>query len=161
MIETLLGGLLGGLTRLAPEVLKFIDRKAERQHELDLLSANLESDKAKLAGQLAVSSAETQSQQFSGAINALKESVSAQGQRVGIAFIDGINALVRPGVTYILFGMWTMIKLVTLVYVIQSNPALADLVKALPDWWKPDDQAMLAAVLNFWFLGRVFDKVLS
>lgn len=161
MIETLLGGLLGGITRLAPEVLKFIDRKAERHHELDLLSANLESDKAKLAGQLAVSTAETQSQQFSGAINALKEAVSTQGQKVGVAFIDAINALVRPGVTYILFGMWTMIKIVTLVYVIQSNPVLADLIHALPDWWKPDDQAMLAAVLNFWFLGRVFDKVLS
>lgn len=29
MIETLLGGLLGGAFRLAPEVLKWLDRKGE------------------------------------------------------------------------------------------------------------------------------------
>ena len=30
MIETLLGGLLGGAFRLAPEVLKWLDRKGDR-----------------------------------------------------------------------------------------------------------------------------------
>jgi len=34
MIETLLGGLLGGAFRLTPEILKWIDRKGERIHEL-------------------------------------------------------------------------------------------------------------------------------
>ena len=34
MIETLLGGLLGGAFRLAPEILKWLDRKGERGHEL-------------------------------------------------------------------------------------------------------------------------------
>ena len=34
MIETLLGGLLGGAFRLTPEILKWIDRKGERAHEL-------------------------------------------------------------------------------------------------------------------------------
>ena len=34
MIETLLGGLLGGAFRLAPEILKWMDRNGERSHEL-------------------------------------------------------------------------------------------------------------------------------
>jgi hypothetical protein len=34
MIEALLGGLLGGAFRLAPELLKWLDRKGERGHEL-------------------------------------------------------------------------------------------------------------------------------
>ena len=34
MIETLLGGLLGGAFRLAPEILKWFDRQGERGHEL-------------------------------------------------------------------------------------------------------------------------------
>ena len=38
MIETLLGGLLGGAFRLAPEVLKWLDRKGERGHELAMLA---------------------------------------------------------------------------------------------------------------------------
>ena len=31
--ESLLGGIFGGLLRLAPEVMKFFDRKNEREHE--------------------------------------------------------------------------------------------------------------------------------
>ena len=34
MMETLLGGVFGGLLRLAPEALKFFDQKNERKHEL-------------------------------------------------------------------------------------------------------------------------------
>ncbi len=34
MIETLLGGLLGGTFLLTPEILKRLDRKGERGHEL-------------------------------------------------------------------------------------------------------------------------------
>ena len=37
MIETLLGGLLGGAFRLAPEILKWLDRKGERGHERAML----------------------------------------------------------------------------------------------------------------------------
>ena len=34
MIETLLGGLLGEALRLAPEILKWLDRKGERGHDV-------------------------------------------------------------------------------------------------------------------------------
>ena len=33
MLESLLGSLFGGLFRLAPEFLKWLDRKNERDHE--------------------------------------------------------------------------------------------------------------------------------
>lgn len=45
MIETLLGGLLGGAFRLAPEVLKWLDRKGERGHELAMQDKALEFEK--------------------------------------------------------------------------------------------------------------------
>ena len=45
MIETLLGGLLGGVFRLAPEVLKWFDRKSERGHELAMQDKALEFDR--------------------------------------------------------------------------------------------------------------------
>jgi hypothetical protein len=42
MIEVLgggvLGSILGGLFRLAPEVLKWLDKKNERQHELAMFN---------------------------------------------------------------------------------------------------------------------------
>ena len=45
MIETLLGGLLGGAFRLAPEILKWMDRKSERGHELAMQDKALEFEK--------------------------------------------------------------------------------------------------------------------
>ena len=45
MIETLLGGLLGGAFRLAPEILKWLDRKGERSHELAMQDKALEFEK--------------------------------------------------------------------------------------------------------------------
>jgi hypothetical protein len=41
MIETLLGGLLGGSFRLLPELLKGLDRHLERQHTLALQDRTL------------------------------------------------------------------------------------------------------------------------
>ncbi len=42
MIETLLGGLLGGAFRLAPEILKWLDRRGKRGHELAMQDKVLE-----------------------------------------------------------------------------------------------------------------------
>ncbi len=46
MIETLLGGLLGGAFRLAPEILKLLDRAAERGAERCLAHLGLENGHA-------------------------------------------------------------------------------------------------------------------
>lgn len=41
----ILGGLFGGIFRLAPEVLKFFDKKNERQHELSMFDRQCELEK--------------------------------------------------------------------------------------------------------------------
>ena len=53
MIETLLGGLLGGAFRLAPEVLKWLDRTGERSHELAMQDKALEFEKLRGASRMA------------------------------------------------------------------------------------------------------------
>ena len=40
------GSLLGGIFRLAPEVLKFFDKKNERQHELAMFDKQCEDRKS-------------------------------------------------------------------------------------------------------------------
>ena len=41
------GSLLGGIFRLAPEVLKYFDKKNERQHELSMFDKQCELEKVR------------------------------------------------------------------------------------------------------------------
>ena len=57
MIETLLGGLLGGAFRLAPEILKWFDRRGERGHELAMQDKALEFEKLRGAQRMTAENA--------------------------------------------------------------------------------------------------------
>jgi hypothetical protein len=145
MIEsTLLGGILGGVARFVPELLKFFDRKGERKHELAMLDKQIEVDKVRSAA----AADATQAAQFTEALAALKSAYETQAIKSGNTMLDGIAILVRPTVTYVIFAMWVVVKLASLREFTTLNA-----------WWGDADQAMLSAILNFWFLGRVFDKV--
>jgi CHAT domain-containing protein len=147
MLETLLGGLLGGVFRLVPEVLKFMDAKNERAHELSMQAANLESDKAKYANQLAVTNLQVEASQFSSAVSALQEALKGQFQLTGNKLIDGLNMSVRPVLTYSFFALYAGIKLAALT----NGAPIASL-------WGVDDQALFSGIMSFYFLGRVFDR---
>jgi len=156
MIETLLGGLLGGAFRLAPEILKWFDRQGERSHELAMQDKALEFEKLRGAQRMAEIGASADAAWNSGAIEALKASVVSQGQLSGIKWVDGLSSSVRPVITY-----WFMA-----LYCAAKTAAFAAAVSAGADWgtgvlhaWTEADQALWAGVLNFWFLGRVFDRV--
>lgn len=71
---------------------------------------------------------------------------------------DALSASVRPVITY-----WFMA-----LYCSAKTAAFAAAVTAGAGWgaailhaWTEADQALWAGVLNFWFLGRVFDRVRS
>lgn len=156
MIETLLGGLLGGAFRLAPEILKWFDRQGERSHELAMQDKALEFEKLRGAQRMAEIGASADAAWNSGAIEALKAAVVSQGQLPGIKWVDGLSSSVRPVITY-----WFMA-----LYCAAKTAAFAAAVSAGADWgtgvlhaWTEADQALWAGVLNFWFLGRVFDRV--
>ncbi len=156
MIETLLGGLLGGAFRLAPEILKWFDRQGERSHELAMQDKALEFEKLRGAQRMAEIGASADAAWNSGAIEALKAAVVSQGHLSGIKWVDGLSSSVRPVITY-----WFMA-----LYCAAKTAAFAAAVSAGADWrtgvlhaWTEADQALWAGVLNFWFLGRVFDRV--
>jgi len=68
MIETLLGGLLGGAFRLAPEVLKWFDRQGERGHELAMQDKALEFEKLRGAQRMSEIAAAAEGAWNTGAI---------------------------------------------------------------------------------------------
>ena len=73
MIETLLGGLLGGAFRLAPEVLKWFDRQGERGHELAMQDKALEFEKLRGAQRMSEIGAAADGAWNTGAIETLRK----------------------------------------------------------------------------------------
>ena len=78
MIETLLGGLLGGAFRLAPEILKWFDRRGERGHELAMQDKALEFEKIRGAQRMDEIGAGADAAWNVGAIDTLREAVRTQ-----------------------------------------------------------------------------------
>jgi hypothetical protein len=156
MIETLLGGLLGGAFRLAPEILKWFDRQGERGHELAMQDKALEFEKLRGASRMAEMGAASDGAWNTGAIEALRDAVRTQGEKTGVAWADALSSSVRPIITYWLMALYCAAKTVAFVAALNAGAGWGAAVLAA---WTEADQALWAGVLNFWFLGRVFDKV--
>ncbi len=156
MIETLLGGLLGGAFRLAPEILKWIDRRGERGHELAMQDKALEFEKLRGAQRMAEIGAAADAAWNSGALATLREAVAAQGRPSGVKWADALSVSVRPVITYWMMALYCAAKTAVFVAAVNSGTGWGT---AVLHAWTDADQALRAGVLNFWFVGRVFDKV--
>jgi hypothetical protein len=156
MIETLLGGLLGGAFRLAPEFLKWLDRKGERGHELAMQDKALEFEKIRGAQRMSEIGASAEAAWNTGAIEALRDAVRTQGEKTGVAWADAISSSVRPVITYWFMALYCAAKTAAFVAALNGGALWS---VAVVHAWTDADQALWAGVLNFWFLGRVFDRM--
>jgi len=156
VIETLLGSLLGGVFRLAPEVLKWIDRKGERGHELAMQDKALEFEKLRGAQKMAEIGAAAQEAWNTGALAVLRESVASQGTITGVKWADALSISVRPIITFWFMTLYCAAKTCAFIAAIGAG---TDWSAAVIAAWTDADQALWSGVLNFWFLGRVFDRV--
>lgn len=157
MFEALSGGLFGsifgGLFRLAPEVLKWLDRKDERSHELKMFT--LQTDLEKMRGEFKME--EKYVDHSVAQLNAIQEAFKGQAQEAAASYkwVSAISALVRPGITYFLFGMYMAVKIITITYAINTGASWMDVAKQN---WSADDFGMLNMILTFWFVGRAIEK---
>ena len=158
MIETLLGGLLGGAFRLAPEILKWLDRKGERGHELAMQDRALEFEKIRGAQRMSEIGASADAAWNVGAIETLREAVRSQGEKTGVRWADALSSSVRPVITYWFMALYCAAKTATVAAAVTGGAGWG---VAILYAWTEADQALWAGVLNFWFLGRVFDRVRS
>ena len=158
MIETLLGGLLGGAFRLAPEFLKRFDRQGERGHELAMQDKALEFEKLRGTQRMSEIGAAADGAWNTGAIETLRDAVRTQGEKTGVAWADTLSSTVRPVITYWFMALYCAAKTAAFVAAVNAGAGWG---VAILHTWTEADQALWAGVLNFWFLGRVFDRVRS
>lgn len=150
-ILTLLGGGLGGLLRLAPEILKIFTAKQDNAHEyrmtqlqleIDKARAALEIDKVHAAGEITLQSAE---------MAALTEALKSQGQLTKIKWVDALNSTVRPCITYWWMVLFTMYKGCTIWWGLKTWTTMEAF---LAQMWTSNDAGILSMILSFWFVDR-------
>ena len=151
-ITASVGAIAGGFFRLAPEVLKLIDRKDERKHEAVMAdkAAALEHAKAASTERLAATQAE---QTVSVAeLQAIIEATRAQGQLTGVKWVDALNSLVRP----ILAFQWLIVlwPAITIAGIWLSVLAGTDPIVAIKAAWGVDEKAMASGIAAFWLVDR-------
>lgn len=153
VLEGLLGSLFGGLFRLAPEILKYIDKKDERKHELSMFT--LQTDLEKVKGSFKM---ESEYVEYGKAqLNAIGEAFKEQAETASKSWkwVVSASALVRPLVTYVLFGTYVVIKYKAIEFALDNAASWSEvLTKA----WGAEDFAMLNMILTFWFVGRSIEK---
>jgi len=155
MIETLLGGLLGGAFRLTPEILKWIDRKGERTHELAIQDKTIQLEQLRTQHEQITEAEKTDAEIKTAELNTFKSAIDAQGTMTQIGWADALSKSVRPIITYWFMALYCASK--TAAFILYLN-ADGDFTSAIQQVWTVSDQALWAGVLNFWFLGRVFEK---
>lgn len=155
-MEPVIGTLLGGLFRLAPEIMGQLDRKNERKHELDMLRAQMDADKLR---------AEWRAQEASAAYNATidaefvaayRDAVRGQSQITGIGWVDALSQTVRPILTY-----WWCMVLVSVAMSARFYLALTGglpLAEAFLSIWGVWEQSLVSTIMSFWFLDRVLKR---
>lgn len=149
----LLGSIVGGLFRLAPEIIKWLDRRDERKHELNMFQH--QTDLEKVRGNFRV---EERYVDYSIAqTNAIEAAFKSQAEEATKSYrwVSALSALVRPLVTYIIFGLYVVFKLIMISYAINSGAAWTEVIVRN---WTLEDFAMLNMILTFWFVGRTIEK---
>lgn len=156
MIETLIGSLLGGVFRMVPEFLKWLDRKDERKHELAMFDNQLKADTLKLEAGHQLAELEANKAIGLAEIQGLIAGVQAQATKTGVRWVDGVSALMRPLITF----WWVIILYSTaltaqfIVLLQAGTPG----VEAIIRLWGTDEKAIVASVISFWFVDRTIRR---
>ena len=149
----LLGSIFGGLFRLAPEVLKLLDKKNERAHELAMFTLQTDLEKMRGTFKMEEKYVDYSIQQLDTIKSAFEE--QAETAKAAGWFVAGVSALVRPGITWALFGMYATVKAATLVLAFQSNAVWHEVILKC---WDEDDFALFMMCISFYFVGRPIEK---
>lgn len=154
----LLGAIFGGLFRLAPEVLKFLDKKNERGHELAMFDRQCELEAQRGVQKLQEIGAQHAAAVDAGVLDALKGAIDQQADMVkaaGRGWVASLSASVRPVVTYWVLFIWSFVHIWFAWNAwLQGMPPVEVFKAAM----SPDFSALVAGTINYWFLDRTLAK---
>ena len=154
----LLGSIFGGLFRLAPEVLKFMDRKNERLHELKMFEQQCKLESQRGAQRMQEIGAQHAMAVDVGVMDAVTAAINQQAEMVkaaGKGWVASLSASVRPVVTYWLLFVWSFIHVwfAWNAYLVGATPK-----EVFATMMTADFAALVAGTINYWFLDRTLKQ---
>ncbi len=152
---TLLSDVFGGLLRLAPELFKFLNAKEDRKHELSMQEVAYKFQELK--GNQRIDEIEEQGKADwdTGGLDALKSAIEAQAKPSGIKWIDGFSSLMRPLITF----QWAvcLYPAVIIASFVVMMMRGSDVIVAVNAVFGEPEKALVAFIVDFWFVGRILD----
>jgi hypothetical protein len=154
MILSLLSMLGGGLLRMLPELIGFLNKKTDNAHELAMLDRQFQLESTRAAARVHEIEVQGNISETLALLSAQQEALKGQMQKVGVWWVDALNFLVRPLTTYYFLAFYGIVKLAMIVVAMRSTDPWVAIIQC----WSAEDGAILSGILAFWFVGRVFDK---
>ena len=161
MLDILSGGLLGsifgGIFRMAPEVLKWLDKKNERAHELNMFKFQCDLEAQRGQQKLAGIGAQREAAIDVGVMDAFNYAITQQAEMVKAAggWVASLSASVRPVVTYWVLFVWSFIHVWFAWNAWLGGAPATEVFKTM---MTPDFSALLSGTINYWFLDRTLSK---
>jgi hypothetical protein len=161
MLDILSGGILGsifgGVFRLAPEVLKWMDKKNERSHELNMFKFQCDLEAQRGQQKLSEIGAQREAAIDVGVMDAFNNAITQQAEMVKAAggWVASLSASVRPVVTYWVLFVWSFIHVWFAWNAWLGGAPATEVFKTM---MTPDFSALLSGTINYWFLDRTLSK---
>ena len=136
---TLFGSFLGLLGSFVPEILKHLRDRSDKSHELEILDRQIQMMRVNQKHRL----------EHLEAIGTIGEAQALyrHARPTHIPWVDALSGTVRPIITYVFFVLYASMK-ASQVILLHTTVSLPE---AFIHLWHPEDQALFAAVMSFWF----------
>lgn len=140
---TLLASLVGFLSSILPEIIKYFKDMNDKNHELEILDRQIEFSKNSMNKTL---------EEIHISQDIHEQASLYSTYKSEICWVDALNASVRPILAYSFFIMYLSVKYMQY----KAISASAHLIEHLEIIWSIDDQAIFAGIISFYFGQRTF-----
>lgn len=143
---TLLASIAGFVSSIIPEIVKYFKDINDKKHELAILQKQIEYSKT---------SANQTLEEIHITRDIAEQASLYATYKTDISWVDALNGSVRPILAYSFFFMYMGMKYLQYKAIVESNYIIA-YIEIL---WSPDDQAIFAGIISFYYGQRTFQKL--